>query len=149
MTNRERKTKYRRLLYLCTVVGISHRNTRFGDKPYSTDEELAAYDKLGFLSKDFKPTVSNTPLLNRIELLNLFKELNIPDEEAYELWLHTNWNQRKLRISYREKPIPIRKDNPSLYGEEFNGYGTPRQPRKGRKTAWKRFKKLFPNYISK
>lgn len=63
------------------------------------------------------------------------------------IWFIINRSRDIQRKEYKQKPTKIRKDN----GTEIN-YGTGnsnrnkiRFPKKCRKTAWKRFNRLFPN----
>lgn len=130
------KHKYRRLNYLCTTQGVTRSS-----EPFSIQGSLDSFDWYkGEKSKRYDS------IRERIELLKLFQELGFTDEEAIEYWFRLNWEQRKRRMSYYSKPIPVKKDNPNTYGEKFIGGGTKRQPRKCRKSAWKRFKKLFPDH---
>ena len=85
-------------------------------------------------------------LYKRLEICDLFIALGYTDQEAYDYWTTTNFERFQQRKQYDLKPIPVRKDNPNTYGEPFVGCGTKRQPKKIRKTAWKRFIKLFPNH---
>jgi hypothetical protein len=137
------KHKQRRLDYLCTTQGIS-----YSDKDFSIRKHLDTLLSIQDLSNksNNKVYTHDKRLKDRIELLNLFIELGYSDEDAYSHWVSSNWEQRRRSGEYSRKPIPIRKDNPNTYGEKFSGAGTRRQPRKCRKTAWKRFKKLFPEH---
>jgi len=149
MTNKEQKKKQRRLNYLCANISILDRSQHgfFNEKKtFSIDKELDTYKD--FVQHSYNHNY-NKHLAERVELLNLFKELDYSDDEAYQLWVKIFYDRWKLSRQYNAKPIPVRKDNPNIYGAEFHGFGTPRQPRKVRKTAWKRFKKLFPNFIVK
>lgn len=134
------KKKYRRLNYLCTTQGITRSS-----EPFSIEGQLKIMDWYSHEEKRHQKFYSNAR--ERIELLKLFQELGFSDSEAFDYWFSLNWEQRKRSAKYNQKPIPIRKDNPNTYGDKFVGYGTRRQPRKCRKTAWKRFKKLFPEHI--
>ena len=55
------------------------------------------------------------------------------------------------RVNYNFMPKPPRKDNKDYinYGSGHNGGTSIRYPKKGRKTAWKRFYKLFPKLKKK
>ena len=137
-----KKNKQRRLDYLCTTQGLS-----YFDKDFSVQKNLDIL--LPIKDLPGRPTKAIKQLNERIELLNIFIELGYSDADAHSYWVSVNWEQRKRSGEYRKKPIPVRKDNPNTYGEKFVGFGTKRQPRKCRKTAWKRFKKLFPEHIVK
>lgn len=141
-----KKDKQRRLDYLCRTQGIS-----YFDKDFSLQNMISTLSHIEAEANKSGNKVYKhyKPLLARLELLRLFIELGYSDTEAYSYWVSLNWEQRKRSGEYRRKPIPVRKDNPNTYGEKFVGAGTKRQPRKCRKTAWKRFKKLFPEHIVK
>ena len=153
MTNKQLKIKTRRLAYLCSLVGMLNRGRDAGDT-FSIDREL------GWFHENFpgypdhliekRKLLCSVDFANRFELLTLFKELEYGDKEAFSFWFTKTRNQWANRRINNAKPIKVQKDNPNLYeGEQWRGGGTPRQPRKVRKTAWKRFKKLYPNYIIK
>lgn len=136
------KKKKRRLDNLCRKLGVSLEDD------FCLQKQL---DRLLSLREFYtkKPSMFNEGNEERIELINLFIELGYSSEDAHYYWITLYWEQRRRSGEYRKKPIPIRKDNPNTYGEKFNGGGTRRQPRKCRKTAWKRFNKLFPEHIVK
>ena len=138
------KHKQRRLDYLCTTQGIS-----YFDKDFSIRKHLDTLLSIQDLASKSRIPYRDKQLKDRIELLNLFIELGYSDADAYAHWVSLNWEQRRRSGEYSRKPIPVRKDNPNTYGEKFSGAGTRRQPRKCRKTAWKRFKKLFPEHVIK
>ena len=73
------------------------------------------------------------------ERIKFFKEQNIKPYGIY------NYDQYENKGLYRKNmPQKRHRENPNLYeGEVFNGGGTLRQPRKCRKTAWKRFNKIL------
>lgn len=84
-----------------------------------------------------------------IELQKLLVENNFTEVEAYELWYDVRSNHYDLKCVYWRQPIKIRKDNSPLCGLNYGGPGNNRSkirfPKKKRKTAWKRFYKLFPH----
>jgi len=66
------------------------------------------------------------------------------DYDTGQMYDHQyRYEHKSERRYWRNSPQKKYKDNPNLYkGEIFNGYGTLRQPRKCRKTAWKRYEKI-------
>lgn len=84
-----------------------------------------------------------------VELLNLFKELGYSDSDAERFWKKTYLSHREKVEEYKKKPIRERKDNKDVinYGGGSAHYFQKaiRYPKKVRKTAWKRFYKLFPH----
>ena len=69
--------------------------------------------------------------------------------EAFDYWYILYTERQAIKYEYKKGPIRVKKDNPNLYGAKFNGYGTRRKPAKCRKTAWKRYYKLFPDELKK
>jgi hypothetical protein len=83
----------------------------------------------------------------KVELVTLSTQLKVSKEDFLVLWKSIYFNRWRKSSEYNKKPIKIKKDNPNIYaGEEWEliGGGTKRKPRRVRKTAWKRFYKLFP-----
>lgn len=82
------------------------------------------------------------------ELHQLFNIINYTEEERNAFYQKYRWIRRKESISYSAKPIREKKDNKDFYNGS-GGYNRNkvRYPKKCRKTAWKRFAKLFPNLV--
>lgn len=90
-------------------------------------------------------------ILSRIEAHKLLDKKGLEEKERHTLWVLTNWNQRKLHSNYKNKPIKVRQDNKTeiSYGNRYSSNRNRiRYPKKCRKTAWKRFYKLFPHLNS-
>ena len=71
-------------------------------------------------------------------------------DDAKEIMLHWHiaWQgQQELKKSYKTMSKPPRQDNKSYinYGSGHSNRNKIRYPKKNRKTAWKRFYKLFPH----
>ncbi len=70
------------------------------------------------------------------------------DPITEEVYVHTYKSDphrfnRMNNIYWKNTPQKRRRENPTLYkGEIWTGYGTLRQPKKCRKTAWKRYQKI-------
>jgi hypothetical protein len=84
-----------------------------------------------------------------VELYKIIDKLEIHPDIVNRLWSRLQQASRKRKAQYNRKPIPVRKDNPNLYGGEFRGGGYLRIPRRSKKNAWKRFYKLFPHLVAK
>ncbi len=80
------------------------------------------------------------------EIHELFDTIEYTETKRQIYWMRRFHEQGKLHMVYRKKPIRERKDNKDFYNG--GGYGENRNriryPKKCRKTAWKRFYKLFP-----
>lgn len=69
-------------------------------------------------------------------------------DSALEYWKKLGIRESKVTKQYRLRPIIERKDNKNSlnYGSGSSGGSSSiRYPKKNRKTAWKRFFKLFPH----
>lgn len=137
MNNLDRKTK-RRLDYLCTK--ISYFNHRVFDKDWSVEKELERIKSWSELSDNGK--------LYK-EMVELFIKHNFTSNEAWDYWARNYFAQQRRSAIYNAKPIRVRKDNKDTinYGNYPGWYphNRIRKPKKARKTAWKRFYKLFPH----
>lgn len=141
----KQKDKERRLRLLCGENRI-HAHDFELEKPFSIDNEIEAINRIiETVDKKQSSRRYSKMLYDTLELCILFKDLGYNDQEALVYWRGCWWERGKQKRQYDMKPIPVKKDNPNLYGAEFVGGGTVRQPKKCRKTAWKRFNKLFPD----
>jgi len=116
------------------------------DKPKGTPYSNSAYDKKRLA--EFR---------DMLELHDLFDKAGLDEEARKNYVIRLKNERRKYKAEYSKRPVRQRKDNGRNinYSGSYNGpesnphvtYVTPkiRVPRKCRKTAWKRFKKLFPN----
>ena len=81
-----------------------------------------------------------------VRCLDLYEKVSDDPKEILLHW-HIAWEtQREIKNSYKKMAKPPRQDN-KTYINRGNGRGylrDVRRPRKNRKTAWKRFYKLFP-----
>lgn len=87
---------------------------------------------------------------NGIKLQNeahqLFVKLGMDETMRRGYWVLKYSERKASKEEYNKKPIRVRKDNKDIinYGSG-NPQSAIRYPRKKRKTAWKRFYKLFPH----
>lgn len=116
------------------------------DKSYYK-EELNKLDNLPEKSKNrTKELYQNT-----IDLIKFAENNSISLEEIRVHCFRLEMKQSKITNSYNEKPERIRKDNKDSLnlGNGNDNWNKIRFPKKCRKTAWKRFYKLFPHLINK
>ena len=93
--------------------------------------------------------IERTKKLRRIH--NLYKKIT-SNENDYMLHWHISWEeQRNIHKEYQHNKPPERKDNKTYLniGNGCSNANKVRYPKKVRKTAWKRFYKLFPNLAPK
>ena len=89
------------------------------------------------------------------EAMRIFSENGFSPSEAEDYWQEIRSKKWFRSITYSQKPIPVRKDNKDFinYSRSRSSYCSNgnkiRYPRKVRKTAWKRFYKLFPHLMPK
>ena len=82
------------------------------------------------------------------EIHNLFDITNFSEEEKEKFYRTYKWDRRKEHVNYDAKPIKEKKDNKDFYnGNGGSNKNKVRYPKKCRKTAWKRFAKLFPHLV--
>ncbi len=82
-----------------------------------------------------------------MEAHSLFDRMKISEDDRRSIWLSANMEQSARHKEYKKTPIRVRQDNKNSinYGSGSPGHSTIRYPKKNRKTAWKRFYKLFPH----
>jgi len=102
-------------------------------------ESLASYVEKhgGKMKRDFQTAKA---------ILALYKQAGIELKDAYLHWGHNHYEQMKRHHSMNYMPKNPRQDNKSYinYGSGGGNGASIRRPKKVRKTAWKRFYKLFP-----
>lgn len=80
------------------------------------------------------------------ELYSLLEKHEIKKEDYERKWIDINIERWKTREEYRKNPIKVRQDNKDVQvGSGGSNCNKIRYPKKCRKTAWKRFYKLFPH----
>jgi hypothetical protein len=82
-----------------------------------------------------------------IRCLDLYEKVSGDHKEIMLHW-HIAWQtQQEVKKSYKSMSKPPRQDNKSYvnYGSGNSNRNKIRYPKKKRKTAWKRFYKLFPH----
>jgi len=80
-------------------------------------------------------------------IFDLYKKAGLEEKDWYIHWEVTRHDQQQLHINANTNSKPPRQDNKTSinYGSGYSNGNTIRYPRKNRKTAWKRFYKLFPH----
>lgn len=80
------------------------------------------------------------------EIHEIVLGLEMSEQEVLSKWWEFQNQRFKYRAQFRKKPVVIRKDNKDRrVGSGGSNQNKIRFPRKCRKTAWKRFYKLFPH----
>lgn len=123
----------RRLNYLLTMLN-----------PSVDEQYLIELKKLIDVSKPARQAKKKEYELYT-ELFSLANILNIPKDELKEMWVA---NKHHYNSKYKYMPKPLRQDNKTYLnkGARYSSNANKiRYPKKCRKTAWKRFYKLFPH----
>lgn len=107
--------------------------------------------------KKWEEDTSYTSFRSKLESLKemheIFDYFDIKDQYRYAFFAKVKYQQKARHSEYLVKPILIKKDNKDYtHGSGGSWRNVIRYPRKKRKTAWKRFYKLFPrlkpkNYV--
>jgi hypothetical protein len=98
---------------------------------------------------------NSTEFKERMIVFNYFFRLKKSEEEISNIWYSIRNEEYPLKGAYNNMPKKERRDNahPDLYGINYGsgvgGYSSIRVPSMKRLNKWKRFKKLFPDYIVK
>jgi len=96
---------------------------------------------------DDKYQKQHSQKLQNIKFINdIYDKLNI-DNSRYLHWEYYFKYQQKIHNNTKNNSKPPRQDNKTYinYGSGGSNWPTIRYPKKCRKTAWKRFYKLFPH----
>lgn len=81
-----------------------------------------------------------------LEVLDIISKLQMPISEVIDLGIELRLERLSYRREYRKRPVVQRKDNKDrTVGSRGSNRNKIRYPKKVRKTAWKRFYKLFPH----
>lgn len=79
------------------------------------------------------------------EIANIITELGLDFSTSITGWREIQIAKRENKFLYEKSPKPLRRDNKDIrVGSGGGNRNKIRRPRKCRKTAWKRFYKLFP-----
>jgi len=105
-----------------------------------TDKDYQIYGKTIDMVKD------------KLRIKELYERIS---DDLYGCMIHWNlaWNdQRKKHSEYNSVKKPAKQDNKTYFSKRREGYSSNankvRYPKKNRKTAWKRFYRLFPHLKS-
>lgn len=143
------KKEFRRFKYLVDAYPVTNWNL-FGVEDFERYFET----NRGYMKTISKKNTSGD-FWRRIgeieELWKLYKRSGLTIEEFYEMVKEVNFEKVSRRAIYKKKPTRIRKDNKDTINYGSGGYNRNviRYPKKCRKTAWKRFYKLFPHLKDK
>lgn len=95
------------------------------------------------------PTSRRKPLAVAKEIISLYEEAGVEEKDWEYHWEYYRLHQRELRMVYKSMARPARQDNKTYLSKQTTWGATNRNkiryPRKVRKTAWKRFYRLFPH----
>lgn len=92
-------------------------------------------------------------LQRKHEAHKLFDLIRLPEKQREKMWIEHRNQIGSYGDVYKLKPVKEGRDNKDIrVGSGYGGRDSIRYPRKGHKSAWKKFYKLFPrlhpNYTS-
>lgn len=103
--------------------------------------------------EEFMPPSRRKPLMVAKEIISIYEEAGVEEKQWAGHWEYYRLDQTEIKKSYKQMTRPPRQDN-KTYLNTSPSWGSSnknkiRYPRKVRKTAWKRFYKLFPHLLKK
>ena len=138
----------RRIIYLMSKLSAPKSSIL-------TDEDLLSFINTAYffskLVNKNKQYLKKTKAQNYLtELYDILIRENLLNKETLEKWTLITFNVKRLKSKYKEKPKRSKKDNNGVYVGSGDGDSkSVRAPKLKRKTAWKRFLALFPDYKGK
>jgi len=105
-------------------------------------ESLQHYLEFVKLSGMYKKQIKTAKII-----IDLYEKLGVVEDEWKLHWQYYRSVQRELHMETKRMTKPARQDNKTFinYGSGNSNRNKIRYPSKKRKTAWKRFYKLFPH----
>ena len=105
-------------------------------------EDLLDKNKKNYLGKSFYKK-----LLDVRKIHSFFQKAGVLESDYLQYWGFLREFYRNESNEYKKKTKPERKDNKDYinYGSSGSNRNKIRYPKKVRKTAWKRFYRLFPS----
>lgn len=81
-----------------------------------------------------------------LDIYRFLKQIGFSVDEIYSLWMINRTSHCERRLNLKAMKHPPKQDNKDItIGSGGSNKNKIRYPKKCRKTAWKRFYKLFPN----
>lgn len=87
------------------------------------------------------------------EIISIYEEAGVEEKNWSNHWEYYRLHQKEIRDGYKSMSRPPRQDNKTYLNKSPHPFPENRNkiryPRKVRKTAWKRFYRLFPHLLEK
>lgn len=113
------------------------------------EREQKVIDHFQFIENYMMGFGENDHMKNVLRCWYLYQEVCDDVQSIMNHWHKSYQEQRSLHKSYSKMTKPPRQDNKTYINRSPNGYSSNRNkiryPKKKRKTAWKRFYRLFPH----
>lgn len=146
MNNRTNLRKLRNLIYKFSADvqfydprWLNHKDPAFCTQFFETARMYQDFIK-------YKWSSPSKWMITRKELWDLYCEMNLTPEQLYEIAVDVISIRESNRVQLNGRPPRSRKDNgQQKVGSGGSNRNKVRFPKKCRKTAWKRFYKLFPH----
>jgi len=103
--------------------------------------------------EECNPTGYKKRLVTAKEIISLYEEAGVEEKDWSKHWEYYRLYQKEIRDGYKHMAKPPRQDNKTYLNKSpypfADNKNKIRYPRKVRKTAWKRFYRLFPHLMEK
>lgn len=95
------------------------------------------------------PSTHRRPLVVAKQIVSVYEKAGIEEKDWVKHWEYHRTDQMNIHYGYKKMSRPPRQDNKTYMNTSPTGGSSNRNkiryPRKARKTAWKRFYRLFPH----
>jgi len=99
--------------------------------------------------EECNPATHRKSLVVAKEIISMYEEAGVEEKDWAKHWEYNRLHQKEIRDGYKSMSRPARQDNKTYLNKSLHPFATNRNkiryPRKARKTAWKRFYRLFPH----
>jgi len=101
--------------------------------------------------EECNPPTHRKRLVVAKEIIAMYQEAGVVEKDWAYHWEYYSMLQKEIRNGYKSMARPPRQDNKTYVNTSPSPFATNknkiRYPRKARKTAWKRFYRLFPHLM--
>jgi len=105
------------------------------------------------LIEEFNPSTHGKSLVVAKGIISIYEEAGVEEKDWSKHWEYYRLHQKEIRDGYKRMAKPPRQDNKTYLNKSPHPFADNRNkiryPRKVRKTAWKRFYRLFPHLLEK
>lgn len=103
--------------------------------------------------EECNPSTQRKSLVVAKGIVSIYEEAGVEEKNWSKHWKYYRLDQKEIRDGYKHMSKPPRQDNKTYLNKSPYPFADNRNkiryPRKVRKTAWKRFYRLFPHLMEK